>query len=359
MTCDDEVKLRIFRRKNIDTDDFDEKLKIRGMSEPYVEENNTDTLENRERSPKSRERKISESVNPLSPHPGTPSTSGIRHSRHATPSEGLKSYATPLTCPSTPQQCTPQGRRGKLTPCTPKTGERNMLLQWLASSKTPTSHESPVATSMSDNKKINHKRKLADLMDENQENVSDKEKPAKSPIKDRSNILGSSFILNSQSPPSASAVKMLKYGDDPEAVSLGMAQDESNIDITNSVHPIDANVKMTNDFWRPVTNGLVAENSIVADKSSDKRSHADKQNVVSGSHKEFGKFSSPTANLPNYIVDGTSPHSRPEEKIEKKRNVNWLTSITHQRKLKFSKTPIKVIKNGASPKSVVSHKGGV
>ncbi|XP_050710726.1 denticleless protein homolog isoform X2 [Eriocheir sinensis] len=376
VTCDDEVKLRIFRRKNVDMDDFDEKLRIRGMSEQYyVEESNVKSSENRKESPLLRERKTSGSVNPLPPHPVTPSTSGIRLLRHATPSEG-QSSATPQTCPSTPQQHTPQQhtpqhytpqhytpqhpqvRRGKITPCTPKTNERNMLLQWLVNVKTPTTQESPADSSESECGKNTHKRKLTDLMDEDQENVSDKEKPTKSPSKDKSNILGSSSIMNSQTPTSVTAAKMLKY-DDSEPASLDKGQDGSSADVADSVHPIDAPDSLISYLRKPVTNSLFRENGTVADESSERIVQGNKQSADSSSHKQFGKFSSPTANLPNYRVDGTSPHSRPEVKIEKKRHTNWLTSISHQRKLKFSKTPDKVIKNRASPRSTDSQKGGV
>lgn len=364
VTCDDEVKLRIFRRKNVDMDDFDEKLRIRGMSEQHVEESNEKSSEKSKESPMLRQRKTSGSVNPLPPHPVTPSTSGIRLLHHTTPSEG--SSATPQTCPTTPQQHThqhytpqhPQGRRGKFTPCTPKTNERNMLLQWLVNAKTPTPQDSLTDASESECGKNTHKRKLTDLMDEDQENVSDKEKPAKSPSKDKSNILGSSSIMNSQTPTSVTAAKMLRY-DDPEPASLDKGQDDSPGDVADSIHPIDAPGSLINYLQKPVTNSLFRENGTIADESSERNIQGNKQNPDSCSHKPFGKFSSPTANLPNYIVDGTSPHSRPEVKVEKKRHTNWLTSISYQRKLKFSVTPDKVIKNGGPPRSMDSHKGGV
>lgn len=229
------------------------------------------------------------------------------------------------------------------------------MLQWLVGAKTPTPQESPGAAGDSDSRRNTHKRKLTDLMDEDQENLPDKENPTKSPNKDRSNILGSSNIFNSQTPPSVSAAKMLRYGGDSESDSLNKGQEDSSTDMADSLQPIDG---QESDFRKPVTNRLSIENGSVANENSELCVQTKKQDADSGGHKWNGKFSSPTANLPNYIVDGTSPHNRPEVKIEKKRPTNWLTSISHQRKLNFSKTPDKVIKNPASPKSVPSQKSG-
>ncbi|KAK8382794.1 hypothetical protein O3P69_011380 [Scylla paramamosain] len=361
VTCADDMKLRIFRRKNTDLDDFDEKLKIHGLSERYVGKYDKEGVVGREESPKTRERKSSGSLGTLPPHPVTPSTSGFRHSYNFTPSEAPGSSTSPQTCPQTPQQFTPQqwqGMRGRATPCTPKTSERNMLLQWLVGARTPRSIESP-STGDSDSKKNTHKRKLTDLMGEDQENISDKEKP-KSPNK-KNNILCPLPIMNNQTSPSRGAAKMLKYGDDSEAAFSNKSQNEISADMADSVKPLDASDKLMSGFRKTVTNVSfsVTDNSAVAGKSSEQTTQTEKKTDQNCSSKQFGKFSSPTANLPNFIIDGTSPHSRPEVRIEKRRSTNWLTSISHQRKLKFSGTPAKVAKNGAASKSFSSHKKSV
>lgn len=362
VTSADDMNLRIFRRKNADLDDFDEKLKIHGLSERYVGKYEKEGLTDREESPKTRERKSSGSLSTLPPHPVTPSTSGLRHSYNFTPSGGPGSSTSPQTCPQTPQQFTPQhwqGMRGRATPCTPKTSERNVLLQWLVGARTPRSVESP-STGDSDSKKNTHKRKLTDLMGEDQENISDKEKP-KSPNKEKNNILCPSSIMNNQISPARGAAKMLKYGEDSEAAFSGKNQNEIHGDMADSVKPLDASDKLMSGFRKAVTNVSfsVTDNSCITGESSRQTTQTERQTDKNCTSKQFGKFSSPTANLPNFIIDGTSPHSRPEVRIEKRHNTNWLTCISHQRKLKFSETPEKVTKNGAASKPFSSHKKSV
>ena len=354
VTCADDMKLRIFRRKNIDVDDFDETLKIHGISERYIGRNEKERLINREESPKTRERRSSGCIGTFPLLPVTPSTSGIRRPCNFTPSGGAGNSTTPQTCPKTPQSY--QGIRGRVTPSTPKTSERNTLLHWLINAKTPRSVDSSSTEEDSDSKKNTHKRKLTDLMDEDQENLPDKEK-VKSPIKDRNNILCPSF-MNSQTPQAGGVAKMLKYGDDSEAALSTKGRDESSVDMGDSVKPIDATDKLMTGFRTPVTNVSfkVMEKSVATGESVAQETQTDQQNTQNCNVNHFGKFSSPTADLPNYIIDGTSPHSRPESRIEKKRHTNWLTSMSHQRKLKFIETPDKVVKNAASSKAFSSYK---
>ena len=156
---------------------------------------------------------------------------------------------------------------------------------------------------------------------------------------------------------------MLKYGDDSETVFSNKSSNEMSTDMAESVKPLDASDKPMSGFRKAVTNASFSatDNTGAAGESIEQTTHREKhtaQNSNSNS-KLFGKFSSPTANLPNFIIDGTSPHSRPEVRIEKRQSTNWLTSITHQRKLKFSDTPDKVTKSGAASKSFSSHKRSV
>ena len=55
-------------------------------------------------------------------------------------------------------------------------------------------------------------------------------------------------------------------------------------------------------------------------------------------------FESPTANLPNFVKDGSSPHNRPIPVFNKKPS-NWLNDLTKARRLKYGITPEKVSKS--------------
>ncbi|KAK8742784.1 hypothetical protein OTU49_001671, partial [Cherax quadricarinatus] len=370
VTCADDMKLRIFRRRNVNLDDFDEKINIRGMSKPYVAELAAEKEFNSkiEVSLGNRNRMVTESHDLLSSLHLTPSTSKTRASLAATPSstrerEGQCSSNSPETFPQTPRQQTPrhkQGTRGKVTPCTPKTSDRNTLLNWLASAKTPGSRDSPSTsgvTVISDSKKASLKRKLTDLIGEDQENFKNEVKP-RSPNSPK-NILGISTSVNSSLSPQSSVAKMLKYGDDSGCSVFRKCRekDEGTLEMADSVKPIEVQDKVALGvgFRKPVTN--------VASKHVEKNEHFTKENIqkddtvaqlpeprirmqsVSCSTSfQFGNLSSPTANLPNYIIDGLSPHNRREARVEKKRNTDWLTSFSHQKKLKFTRTPDKVIK---------------
>ncbi|XP_069167941.1 LOW QUALITY PROTEIN: denticleless protein homolog [Procambarus clarkii] len=380
VTCADDMKLRIFRRKNVDLDDFDEKINIRGISEPYIiKERNSECATDNKTAIYlgNKERTVSESHEPLPSLPVTPSTSRTRASLAATPNtrkrEGQCNADSPQTHPSTPRQQTPrrkQGTKGRATPCTPKTSDRNTLLTWLATAKTPGSQDSASTsgiTVVSDSKKASLKRKLTDIIGEDQENIQDEVKP-KSPNSPKKSILGILPSVNNSLSPQPSVAKMLKYGDDVGSSILQKCKEkgEGVTEMTECMKPIEA---LGVGFRKPVTN--------VASKLMEKSGHyiESKENLhkdstltqlpepyinvqTSFSKTSFriGNLSSPTANLPNYIVDGLSPHNRPETRVQKKRNTDWLTSFSHQRKLKFTRTPDKVIRNIVPSGSSGPHK---
>ncbi|XP_071548771.1 uncharacterized protein l(2)dtl isoform X2 [Panulirus ornatus] len=370
VTCADDMKLRIFRRKNANMDDFDEKANICGMSEPYIGEHDGDSTITNRSEVETKERRVCDSQEPLPPLPVTPSTLRNRGSLIATPSntrerEGQCSSHASQTLPQTPQQQTPRhkhGVRGRVTPCTPKTSERNTLLHWLASAKTPGTQRSPStpgSTVVSDSKKASLKRKLTDLIDEDQENVRNEAKP-KSPISPQKNILCTSAATNIPEISHPSAAKMLKYGDEAGPSNPRKCQnigEESITDMNDSVKPIEIKDKeaIGSGFRKPVTNvsSKCFEKNAYSPNNENKddiilqalETHVSVQNASSPAQFRFGHLTSPTANLPNYVVDGLSPHSRPENKVEKKRPLDWLTSFSHQRKLKFTRVPEKNIKN--------------
>nr|XP_045626180.1 denticleless protein homolog [Procambarus clarkii] len=380
VTCADDMKLRIFRRKNVDLDDFDEKINIRGISEPYIiKERNSECATDNKTAIYlgNKERTVSESHEPLPSLPVTPSTSRTRASLAATPNtrkrEGQCNADSPQTHPSTPRQQTPrrkQGTKGRATPCTPKTSDRNTLLTWLATAKTPGSQDSASTsgiTVVSDSKKASLKRKLTDIIGEDQENIQDEVKP-KSPNSPKKSILGILPSVNNSLSPQPSVAKMLKYGDDVGSSILQKCKEkgEGVTEMTECMKPIEA---LGVGFRKPVTN--------VASKLMEKSGHyieskenlhkdstltqlpepyINVQTVSSKTSFRIGNLSSPTANLPNYIVDGLSPHNRPETRVQKKRNTDWLTSFSHQRKLKFTRTPDKVIRNIVPSGSSGPHK---
>ncbi|KAG7173459.1 lethal(2)denticleless-like, partial [Homarus americanus] len=306
----------------------------------------------------SRERVLSECQESLPPRPVTPSTSGIRPP--VTPSS-TRGRGGPGASGNSQ---TPRNRKGgKTTPCTPKTNERNTLLQWLSLAKTPGSQDSP-RTAVSETKKAGLKRKLTDLIREDQENVKTETEP-KSPNYGKKNVLCSAADSTNRLSPPPSAAKMLKYGDDSDA-SPGRREKENDGEVTDSVEPIEARDKVVlgNGFRTPVTNvssRLAEKNAVGGDAKNDAVVKlpdplVSKQTVSPPEPFKFGRLSSPTANLPNFIVDGRSPHSRPETRVEKKRNTDWLTSLGHQRKLKFTRTPDKVVKEVATPLGSSPHK---
>jgi denticleless len=69
------------------------------------------------------------------------------------------------------------------------------------------------------------------------------------------------------------------------------------------------------------------------------------------------KLFSPTANLPNYARDGTSPHQPNTTQSGKKRSrVDWLTSLRQQQRLKVVKTPEIISKPEALSQESVAKK---
>ncbi|KAK3872802.1 hypothetical protein Pcinc_022155 [Petrolisthes cinctipes] len=364
VTCADDMKLRVFRPCNTNLDDFDEKLNIRGVSERYMADGMeiTHGIHIYRPSHDTGERSSSESQEPTSVLPVTPSTSRVRLSYASTPSsdrrEGLSNTPhsqsnTPHQntsishTPSTPHshQTTPSHRhqgRGRVTPRTPKTNERNTLLQWLATAKTPGTRDSPgtIQVSVSDSKKEGLKRKLTDYLGEEVEAEKDQENlntevKAISPTSPSKKILGSSSVVNTATATPVSAAKMLKYGDDVD--SKACINSDSVVDVAESVKPIEVedNASLSSGFRKPVTNSKLTCLETIREENTS----------VCSKPKPFmfGNLSSPTANLPNYITDGKSPHKRPEVKVEKKPNLDWLTTFSHQKK--FKKVQITKSKN--------------
>ncbi|XP_064106296.1 denticleless protein homolog [Macrobrachium nipponense] len=364
VTCADDMKLRVFRRKNVNSDDFDERLNTRGVSEPYYSEK----LEEKNESAKSKvspehpnEQGAQDLGDSIPPLPVTPSTSKVGVSILATPSssqvEGGLSVISPQTYTVTPKQQTPRHRhkgRSKGTPRTPQTGERNTLLQWLASAKTPHSKETSVdqPLTLSESKKVNLKRKLTEFMSEDQENLEKDNK--KSPNSSPKKVLCLSSSVNTLDSPPSTVAKMLKYEDDMASCS-STGHSEETIEMSECVKPIEDRDKVALDsgFRKPVTN--IAKRLLEADVldcskiNSKVSSKYESNNSTPSKHFKFGNLSSPTANLPNYVLDGSSPHNRPETPREKKRNPDWLTSFGHQRKLKFSAVPNKPMSGRLGP----------
>ncbi|CAL4152658.1 unnamed protein product, partial [Meganyctiphanes norvegica] len=355
VTCADDMKHRIFRLKNTQEDDFDERMNMRGKSEPYKD------IHSKELS--NSEANGSGALPALPPMPVTPSSS--RYNSTRTP--GSSRVGTPRA----QLLATPQRRQsgGRATPCTPKTSERGTLLQWLSGTKTPSSNQDQDSPSVSGlmvvsaSKKAGLKRKLTDLLEKDQENDTTKDKkksPNATPFK---NILGFSTGDNAPvtSPITPSAAKMLKYdnndsknsnnlGEPMEAnhlstvtsksLSFGV-QDLLTAEINDCVKPIESSDSNSVhiSFRKPVTNAVTRIQEFEINNSS----HSPIERSSSSICPKFSlkKLSSPTANLPNFVVDGRSPHSRPKNLVLKKKNPDWLTSLSHQRKLKFTRTPDK------------------
>ncbi|KAK7086294.1 hypothetical protein SK128_020087 [Halocaridina rubra] len=354
VTCADDTKLRVFRRKNVNSEDFDERMHTRGYSEPHTsDEEKKSNINEKEKCEFSRENTSMEAIPPL---PATPSTSRGSVYVPSTPSstdakEG-RNMMSPQVHPATPQLHTPRQKKrgkGRITPCTPKTGERNTLLQWLASSKTPGPKESPTTRplSFSETKKANLKRKLTELLCEDQENAQKEknEMPSKSPPKQ---ILGSSSAINTSDPPVISGVaKMLKY-EEASDINAKIISHEDNVAKFEYLQHVDLDkVNLDVEFRKPVTN--ICTESPEDDVCNTKRvgirsesSEKENKNNIPKSFR-FGQWSSPTANLPNYVLDGASPHNRPEIKKEKRKNIDWLTNFSHQRKIKFSRKHSKAV----------------
>lgn len=350
--------------------DFEENINIRGTSEQYIEDqcegNADDKIDVTSTNGQASTSEFHDSITPL---PVTPSTSVRKSVCAETPSSATArdrdgSSDTPHhQQPQTPRHRTPRHNRGRgrATPSTPNTGERYTLLQWLATAKTPGSSESQGTsgvTMVSDSKKASLKRKLTDLIDEDQENIKKEPKP-KSPPSSKS-ILCDSANTNSFISPSSGVAKMLKYGEDEgsKANADSPEQGEGMTEINDCVKPIEAQDKaaLKLGFRKPVTN--------ISSKFTEKNvsftndgkitvpiqlPEAQDHNLPSPQPFRFGLLSSPTANLPNYVVDGSSPHNRPEVRTEKKRCTDWLTTFSNQRKLKFPRADDKAGKISTPP----------
>ncbi|XP_068215363.1 protein lethal(2)denticleless-like [Palaemon carinicauda] len=358
VTCADDMKLRVFRRKNVNDDDFEERLNTRGVSEAYYSDKLIEKTEKSkiEVSPEhSNTNSTQESKDSIPPLPVTPSSSKASVSFPATPSgsnvkESLAAMS-PQAYAVTPKQQTPRHRhKGKTkgTPRTPQTSERNTLLQWLATAKTPGSKESSSDQPMtvSESKKANLKRKLTELLSEDQENV-EKDKKEKSPHSSPKKVLCLSASVNTVDSPPPTVAKMLKYQEDEESRSLKVCNEETS-EMNECVKPIEDGDKVAlhTGFRKPVTN--IVKRMLDDDDLLDScritnkvPSKFESNNLTPSKPFRFGSLSSPTANLPNYVLDGSSPHNRPETPKEKKRNPDWLTNFGHQRKLKFSAVPDK------------------
>lgn len=324
------MKLQIFRQCNTNQDDFDERLNIRGQSEQYVKS----SIE-----PIQGIAMFTGEWRPSESYvlPVTPSTSRVRSSSASTPTSDRRegSCDTPQSYPNTPHT-TPRHRhqgRGRVTPCTPKTSERNTLLQWLATAKTPGPRDATGTreVSLSDSKKEGLKRKLTDFLEEEEEAEKDQENvntevKSRSPTSASKNVLGTSSVMNTATSTPLSAAKMLKYGDDVDSKTCNNS--DSVVDVVDNVKLIEmeGNTSLGSGFRKPVTNSKL---TCLEDIMEDPPSACTKPKSF-----VFGNLSSPTANLPNFITDGTSPHKRPEVKVEKKRNLDWLTTFSHQKKAK-------------------------
>ncbi|KAL7645101.1 UNVERIFIED_CONTAM: hypothetical protein RMT77_003479 [Armadillidium vulgare] len=264
----------------------------------------------------------------------------------STTEELVKKFHTRNSPDTLPQMClTPSSSKSKsIGEKTPKTEEKGTLLSWLSSSKkTPNSNTDSLLVTpksgKSPSKSITSKRRLSVLLENNQENINEEDKkPALSPSK---NIL--SEIENRKNRLSSTA-KMLKYDDDlleKKEISKSEVSDDDFELINDASHTKDSkflSLGMDTVCEEQKFSPYSGATTPVRSSSINPRtpSHLSPVNTC--------LLTSPTANLPNYVVDGRSPHNRGESPKIQKREVDWLTSL--RKKNSFAKGMEHLIKNG-------------
>ena len=376
VTCSDDSKQKVFRIKRTDPDDLDASLLVRGRAEP-VDQEVLDRCQQNISMSQFSIRDDTRSSGALPPAPKTPSssrsvaaasailstpargdqpsTSGSLTTPHrsvtkdsATPFRGASSSALAHSSRkllSTPRHLRPARQE---SPMTPSSVDRSVsLLQWLSSAKktpkegtdtTPRAAEASVCVSAS--KKAGIKRKLTEVMEdrnEDAENMMESTFPAvkRAAISPSKNILINIFNEDSNGL-SSNAAKMLKYEDKeskPAKCNLEKILDED-------VQPFDSNMLDTllhNSF----RSSFGESKNSVEEKSTNiiKPNIASIEKGLSRNTEPLdpvqyfrSKFDSPTANLPNFVLDGTSPRVRPTPVF--KPQPDWLSSLSKQRQLR-------------------------
>ena len=195
------------------------------------------------------------------------------------------------------------------TVLTPRTSEKKFISDWLSGSKdsitssrlTPQTPESSKSLSVSISKRQTLKRKLTDIMegDTDQEN-QDKRRAPTSPS--TSEVLSEVGNI-----PSQGAAKMLRWegAESIHSDRLKTVEEES--------FTVDEE-----------------KESLITDKISffGRQTSVSSESPMKTSEQKEDKFWSPTANLPNFVVDGRSPHSRtPSSSLTPKRRDDWLTCL--------------------------------
>ena len=239
------------------------------------------------------------------------------------------------------------------------------LLQWLSSAKkTPRPAETTPghsrASPTSATKRAGIKRKLTEVLDDpkaNENTLNGCPVAKKIPISPSKNILSPSnedSKSDGQKTPPVSAVKMLQYG---KSKNLNIIGDLESIPedsaLEDSCQPFDNEMLDTlrkNSFRSSFSESKKI--SSVPDGSSNvqpestglelmlgESSSAPEEGSISRQMKSL--FESPTANLPNFVKDGRSPHIRPVPVFPKKTPSNWLSDLSKARKLKYGETPEK------------------
>ncbi|KAB7499457.1 Protein lethal(2)denticleless [Armadillidium nasatum] len=243
-----------------------------------------------------------------------------------------------------PQMClTPSSSKSKsIGEKTPKTEEKGTLLSWLSSSKkTPNSNTDSLLVTpksgKSPSKSITSKRRLSVLLEDNQENINEEDKkPALSPTK---NIL--SERENRKNRLSTTA-KMLKYDDLLEKRKKSESEvSDDDFELIN-----DASHTKDSKFLSLGMDTACEEQKFYPYSGATTPVRSSSINPRTPSHLSPVNtclLTSPTANLPNYVVDGRSPHNRGESPKIQKREVDWLTSL--RKKNSFAKGMEHLIKN--------------
>ena len=314
-------------------DNFEETKEIAGLSEPYDAQSKTsfkkfnlyDSLKysNSEKLPFDKSRIVNDI-------PGTPNMRKFPRT-DMTSSPSARSVERILGTPHNNQTPHQSSYRGTVTPTTPKSCERNTLLGWLSSSKkTPSSKFSclpSTSSAVSATKRAGLKRKLTDVMESEQENAEMEDKKVCSPTKD---ILTDATNSENQSP--RSSVAKTLYYDESQPKRFKEMNDKLPNEIGDSLQPLDENTvfDFKKGFLKPncfspetkLSNKHESERFIQYKFDDDKISNT------------FSIFSSPTSKLPNFVLDGSSPHNRPELPVGKKKETNnWLATFSHKKKL--------------------------
>ena len=244
---------------------------------------------------------------------------------------------------------TPRHRRStNESPMTPSSVDRSVsLLQWLSSTKkTPRPLDSTpraeVAACISAKKKAGIKRKLTEVMEdfrEDQENFDETYLSAakKAPISPTENVFFN--IDNESSSQCGAAVKMLTYqnnvnGSKDHSKSTGSSM-EIILGIGDSVQPFESSMldslldsTFRSSFGEPKNSVPEGPSSSLSKPNLTSSTDSSKPTVNKNQTSVCilkSRFESPTANLPNFVLDGRSPRVRPTPIFQPQ--PDWLTSL--------------------------------